>query len=224
MRGDTVVDKIERNVHHGRQSTGSAYVGIRKALNNLDWKRAQQLSTKTLQVLAKSDSNRHWFYVARAFSYFKQNRFAGALADSRAALSIAPNCPEAIQVHVLVLNEYGRLASVSTDEARLYFEEAVSWGNKLIRRGIKSIMNDPCAPRTVVAASKLLNDTSYFVGFAYWNLNERRKAQALIDKYIQTRRANPRVRSMCSLTQAKAELKRLELELHGSRSNFKTRL
>jgi tetratricopeptide (TPR) repeat protein len=106
---------------------------------------------------------------------YEQQKYEEALAWSRKALTLAPNCPAALWDYAGALDMTG------------HERQAIKIWRKLLDRGLDDIANGECGEGKRWAEA-LLNDCRYRIALSYLDLGEHAKAQPYLRDHLAQRR------------------------------------
>lgn len=143
---------------------------IEKALKKKDWTQARALLERALH----ENANDHWVLTMLGLTHYEEKDYETALAYTRKALEIKPECP-LVQFHLA-----GSLFMVNRHEEALRV-----WGD-LLDREVESIALDECG-EGMDWALQLLNDCHYRMGRCYQFVGDNHKAQLSYLKYLHNR-------------------------------------
>jgi tetratricopeptide (TPR) repeat protein len=144
---------------------------IEAAVEKDDWPLAQRL----LACALESEPDDHWLLTRMSTVHYERRDYQGALAWSRKALAVAPECP-------LVLWDYGGALDMAGQERR-----AIQIWKKLLARGALRIANSECGEGKRWAEA-LLNDCRYRLGLAYLDLGQHANALRYLRAHLAHRR------------------------------------
>ncbi len=164
---------------------------INAAMDREDWAEAQRLIARALE----SAPDDHWLVSQMATALYEQRRYKDALAWSRKALALAPDCP-------LVLWDYAGALDMTGHE-----RQAIEVWQKLLARGVNRIAGDECGEGKRWAES-LLNDCRYRIGLSLLDLGEHVPARKYLCEHLAHRR--PGRPSLYSLRDARSALRKAE--------------
>ena len=161
-----------------------------------EWKKAQRLIRKELQVMPDAHWDSHWLWATLSLTYHEQYEHGKALECAEKALRVAPHCPLALWHYAGSFYMHG-----------LAKEALVVW-KKLLRRGVRAIATGECG-EGMAYARQLLNDCNYRIGRCYAWIGNKALAVRYFRKYLDHRRSG--ARSSYNIRQVKKELAALSV-------------
>ncbi len=165
---------------------------INQYLDLEKWPGARQLILKAL----KREPKDHWLLTRLATTYYEEHRYTKALAISKQALKLAPQCPLVLWDYACVLDMLG------------YDRRAIKICRQLLKRGVGQIAYDECGEGLQWARS-LINDCRYLLGATYYDVGDVRSSIRYIRSHLAHRgQGIPSIYSRTSVKKRLAELLR----------------
>ena len=143
---------------------------IEKRIEEKNWKEARALTQEEL-VFAPTD---HWLWMTLSLTYYEDKEYKKALACSRRAVELEPNCP-------LALWHYAGSLFMSGQES-----SALAIWTVLQNMDLDDIAYGDCG-EGMDWAMQLVNDVHFRVGRYFQWKQERELARAWLQKYLHNR-------------------------------------
>lgn len=159
-----------KNAKSQAGSRGEAAAAIKRALQAEDWPRARALLHEEL-VFAPTD---HWLWMHLSLAYYEDRQYEKALACSKRAVELAPQCPLALWHYAGCLYMHGQ-----EDAARNVWMV-------LLNTDLEEIAHGECG-EGMDQAMRLVNDVHYRLGRYYLWKGEPQSARTSFEKYLHNR-------------------------------------
>ena len=160
----------KRNAKSQTGSSDDAVAAIERALDGKDWAHARALLHEEL-VFAPTD---HWLWMHLSLAYYEDRQYDKALACSKRAIELKPQCP-------LALWHYAGCLFMSG-----YEDAARNVWTILLNTDLEEIAYGDCG-EGMDQAMRLVNDVQYRLGRYYLWKGEPALARASFEKYLHNR-------------------------------------
>jgi tetratricopeptide (TPR) repeat protein len=164
---------------------------IEKAIADDDWEAARLL----IQSALEEQPENHWLLTRLALTYYEQFDYQRALELSCQALAIESECPLALWDYAGALEMLDRP------------EEALTFYQRIIDRGIDSLAYDQCGEGRARARG-LSADSHYRMSHCYLALGDKDKAVEMMRLHLQQR--GPGCQSIYPIAGVRKEMLALE--------------
>lgn len=134
------------------------------------WKQAQALLQREL-LTSPTD---HWVWLTLSLTYYEQKQYEQALACSKRAVQLQPDCPLALWHYAGALSMTGRE------------EAAVAIWTVLLDMDIEQVAHGDCG-EGMDWALRLINDVQYRLGRYFQRHGKTDLACAAFEKYVHNR-------------------------------------
>jgi len=162
---------------------------IQSLFQNQKWIEARKLIQDELSRCPRS----HWLLTRLSTTYYEEKRYKKALATSKRALKLDPQCP-------LILWDYACVLDMVGQE-----KEAIAVWKKLLRRGERALAFDNCG-EGIRWARSLLNDCRFRIGVSYLDRGKKTIGKQYLIEHLRQR--SPGLPSLYSMKDVREEMKR----------------
>ncbi len=160
----------KRSAVNRNGSNGEPSRQIERLIQRKKWQQARALLQDEL-VFAPAD---HWIWLTLGLTYYEQKQYEKALACSKRAIELEPNCP-------LALWHYAGCLFMTGQESSAY----AIW-SLLLSRDLEDIAEGECG-EGMDWAMQLVNDVHFRLGRYFEWKNDPESARASYEKYLHNR-------------------------------------